>query len=369
LCLPIASAVKATLMQWLIGGLCLLTALLGFGALAPAVRARWMTPRARRAAAGLPPQGVFENCDPSLMPAACERRLGQMRDAGIQLVLERLPAFSSQLPAYLRAIRASGLRGIWQVSDPGLWTLSATSAFGATPAGSGLEYPQLGTWRAACSSCATNGQLLAYVARFLTPYTWGWYVADDSQVGQSGSFTAQQTYAGIRALSAALRADAPGTTTVMSAYGNGGLSQLQEGWGTADLTAQEIYPVITRTGGSGTTVAQASHGAEQDAAAVQGFAQVRGGASAFILQAFSWAGCSLDAQSMGAAPSSPYPSAAELIAMRNGVLTGARPALLLWYDFDQTVGWAPGTMPSWCTPVPDPAARLAALTAAVRAPY
>jgi hypothetical protein len=105
------------------------------------------------------------------------------------------------------------------------------------------------------------------------------------------------------------------------------------------------------------------------ASGVQRRVDSRGSAGALILQAFSWGQCSADAQASGNTTAARYPTAAEMLAMRDAALQHSAPKLLLWYDFDETAGWPAGEMPADCSAPSDTGRRLAALTAAVSAPY
>ncbi len=232
-----------------------------------------VTAAARTPARALPPQGVFEGCDSSALPVECAQRLQQIAAAGFQLVVVPLSAYGPALTSYAHALAVNHLQAIWQLSDPGWW-----GADGG--AWNMLTQGVYGSYAAACG-CTTNDQLLAFVAQTLAAsgVTHGWYVAADSQVTGEPPGRVPALLAAIGAPSAKLTALAPGTHTVMSTWGETDFTQFDEALGSAELTAQEAYPV-----------------------------------------AISWGECSADAQAAGVTAAARYPSAAAMLAMRNAAL-------------------------------------------------
>jgi hypothetical protein len=297
--------------------------------------------------------GAFESCDPQLATDACAARLRLMARTGMQLTVSNVPSDGPWLAPYLHALRTAHMRAIWEIINPTWWS-AADDRNGHDP---GL-FAAYGSWASACGDCHTNGRLLAFITRTLTAVhlTYGWYVADDSEFDGHRTDTRSAMLTGIRAFAAALRADAPGTVTVMSTYGT---AQLTEAKPAAGLTAVESYPVIERVGGGAPTtqaVYRSTLETARRAAAAAGSLP-----TAMILQAFSWAGCDADRRSVGARGGSPYPSAAELAAQRTAAIRGARPSLILSYNFDQTAGWPTGQRPADCRQPPNPLRRLQAL--------
>jgi hypothetical protein len=297
--------------------------------------------------------GAFESCDPQLAADACAARLRLMARTGMQLTVSNLPSDGPWLARYLDALRAAHMRAIWEIINP-VWWKAADNRNGHDP---GL-FAAYGSWASACGNCDTNGRLLAFITRTLTAghLTYGWYVADDSEFNGRRTDTRSEMLTGIRAFAAALHADAPGTVTVVSAYGT---EQLTEAKPAAGMTAVESYPVIERVGGHAPTtqaVYRSTFETARRAAAAAG-----GRPTAMILQAFSWAGCHADQRSVGASGGSPYPTAAQLAAQRTAAVRGARPSLILYYDFDQTAGWPSRQRPAGCRQPPNPRRRLRAL--------
>jgi hypothetical protein len=297
--------------------------------------------------------GAFESCDPQLAADSCGARLRLMAHTGMQLTVSDLPSDGPWLAPYLRALRAAHMRAIWEVINPTWWDAADDRA------GHDADlFAAYGSWASACGNCHTNGRLLAFITRTLTAghLTYGWYVADDSEFDGRRSDTRSEMLTGIRAFAAALHADAPGTVTVMSAYGT---EQLTEAKPAAGMTAVESYPVIERVGGRAPTTHAVYRSTLQTARRAAAAAGSR--PTAMILQAFSWAGCDADQRSVGASGGSPYPTAAQLAAQRTAAVRGARPSLILYYNFDQTAGWPSGQRPVGCRQPPHRLRRLRAL--------
>ncbi len=370
-------------------------------ALLPVVSARAATPRhaARSRKTGhaaptattlpftaLPPQGIFDVCDITINLSECDQRLGVIAGAGLKLVVVPLPDYGGRLFTYLRAMRAEGLQAIWELNHPAWWGYNGSAPFGYdASAGNLLTVPEYASWAIGCG-CSTNAQLLAFIIHTMSAsgVTFGWYTADDSQynadmgpdypyTGGGSSYTIPQALQGIRTLDATLQSLAPGEPTIVSSWGMTDTTQLSGALGIADIAAQENYPV--GLDGAGDSTAEVATETAATAAQTQRLASVAGRPSAFILQSFGWSncgGCGYDDSGSAAAP--PYPSAAEMLAMRNEVLSNADPKVILWFCLQETIGWqvsqtSPGHQGvGWSDP-PDPQARLAALTAAVRAPY
>jgi len=302
--------------------------------------------------------GAFESCDPQLAADACAARLRLMARTGMQLTVSSLPPDGPWLGPYLHALRAAHMRAIWEIINPTWWTVARDDRTGYDAD----LFAEYGSWASACGDCDSNGQLLAFITRALTAnhLTYGWYVADDSQFDGHQTYTRSEMLTGIRAFATALHADAPGTVTVMSAYGTEHLRQAEPAVG---MTAVESYPVIERAGQRAPTtqaVYRSTLRTAQRAAAAAGSRP-----TAMILQAFSWAGCGADQRSVGASGRSPYPTAAELGAQRTAAVQGARPSLILYYNFDQTAGWPSGQHPADCRQPPNPLWRLRALRRAL----
>ena len=108
--------------------------------------------------------------------------------------------------------------------------------------------------------------------------------------------------------------------------------------------------------------------------------QAHGQLTAFFLQSFSWGDSLSDGTSIGVCtsadtPSScaaklPFPTAADMITMRNTAIESGAPDLLIWYRWCAVAGTAGGNDPVLARIGPaGMAARLAALTEAINAPY
>ena len=331
---------------------------------------RMVSPPKPHPLARLPPQGIFDGCDIDLILAACEARLHTVAAAGLKLIVEPIPSYSNALWGYLGVLHHEGLQAMWEVTDPGWWGYNSSGPFGYSDAGASMLTDGIyASWAHGCG-CQTNAQLLAFIVATLTASsaTYGWDVPHDSELSGKLPYTREQALSGIRAFTAELRALAPDSRTLMSAWGLLATTQLEQAYGLADLTAQEAYPVGD-FGAQSVNMDRAAVEVGQAAQATQQIADRHHGPSALILQSFSWGECTADAQARRADPSSPYPDAAELLTMRNAALSHSHPALILWYDLEETIGWATGEQPADCRAPRNPAVRLAGLTAAVKAPY
>lgn len=288
------------------------------------------------AAATLPPQGVFENCQLDTQMALCVQRLGLMHQGGLQVVV--IPAWSgspASLTAYAASARSLGMSVMWELSDPGWWQDGAT--------GTQMLTSNFSSYVATCG-CTDNSQLLSYVVHFLSslPGTYGYYAADDSMLSPG-----DQT--GVSAYVSAIKQVDPSRMVMVGAADESQAGQYQH---MADAIGTEIYPVTTNS------LMPMAAGDNQDmwdsvaqtAIDAQNAANNAGKQSAFILQAFTWGDNVDDGQAIGVCSPSDtkfscyaklrYPSAADQLQLRNEVLLHAHPKLILWWSFPGTAGQA-----------------------------
>ncbi|MCW3015494.1 MAG: hypothetical protein JWO02_2586, partial [Solirubrobacterales bacterium] len=120
------------------------------------------------ARAALPPQGVYEQCEPATQSARCFANLDRAAAAGFTLMLNytQLSASPEQLHALSQRAAARGVKLIWPLSNQ-VWRRRGDIA---------RTYPQL----AAACRCG-GGDLLAYVVGLARnePGTWGYYIGDE----------------------------------------------------------------------------------------------------------------------------------------------------------------------------------------------
>jgi hypothetical protein len=312
-------------------------------------------------AAAMPMEGIFEDCSLDTAMALCAQRLSVMHAGGLQVVL--VPAWGASLPSltsYAAAARALGMSVIWELSNPGWWEEAPTSTDMAG------YFPSF----AAPCGCSQNGALLSYLTRWLgaLPGTYGYYAADDSMLSPGDRD-------GMSAYVAAIKRNDPRHTVLISSFSQ---SQAQAYEGIADLTAQELYPIKTRSLLPVSTNQPAWASVARTASRTQAAANRAHKQSAFILQAFTWGDNIDDGVSTGtcwAAESKQscysslrYPSGLEQLRLRNEILLHARPALILWWSFQGTYGEADGDTYSIYPTGNEAAARWAGLSAAIRAP-
>jgi hypothetical protein len=305
----------------------------------------------------VPPQGIWDYCDVALDASSCEQRVTTAASIGFSLIVAPFPNYSPSLAGFLQTLKTNKVRALWEITDPAWWGYNGRARWGYNPNASTLLllHPD---WANACG-CQTNGALLAFIVRTLTANgtTYGWYIADDSEVN-SPAYSLAQFVQGVGQFSATLHSLAPATVTL---NGSDGGAEFQSTYGVADLTAEEVYPIADQTPSPATL----SNVADLTSSAVQVVEQGSGtGPTAFILQAF-------DQSDWNLLKGDRYPSAAEMLTMRNTVLKRSNPSFLLWYNLDDTIGW-PTHRPGWWSgpkPPTDTSARIAALKAAVQAPF
>src|SRR5207244_1507799 len=127
--------------------------------------------------AGPPLQAVFERCHLDARLSTCNARLDQMHQGGLGAVIDDSAGYSMvNVQAYAAHANAVGMQSIWALDNAGWWDPSYR------PSGKNMlgQYP---SFAAACG-CKTNQQLLTYMVPWLAslPGTWGWYIADDTQL-------------------------------------------------------------------------------------------------------------------------------------------------------------------------------------------
>jgi hypothetical protein len=190
--------------------------------------------------------------------------------------------------------------------------------------------------------CTQNRFLLDFIARWLgsRPETYGYYAADDSTLSSRDAGAVAAYVARIK------RAD-PRHTVMISSGNEAQASQYQA---IPDVIGQEIYPVTTFSLLPAILSLDWWYSVAQTVSDSQRAADRAHKQSAFILQAFTWGDNIADGAAVGACSAREgslscyhrlrYPSASEQLQLRNLVLRGAHPKLILWWSFPQTYGSA-----------------------------
>jgi hypothetical protein len=317
---------------------------------------------ATAAAAGQTPgvgplNGVFENCDPEQVDV-CTQRLSDAQQMGFGMVmnysaLKRGPEVARQ---YAETAQGMGLQVAWPIFEPG-WFV------GYRPSGNDM-LDEYWDWGQSCG-CESNADLLRYMVTTLAqiPNTWGWYSADDLQLRGTDAVGAVTDW------THRLKALAPGESTLISIWDTMGAYR-----NAADYVAQESYPL-----GLPSNLGPVSPW--KDIASLASDTQrMTPGRTAFILQGFSWGdnvwnaqgvgGCSGGEGAPGCLSDFRYPDPGEQLRQRQTILRNSRPALLLWYSLDGTIGpFKPHSGPEYNEPSPAEAAnRKSSLAATVLAP-
>lgn len=312
-------------------------------------------------AATAPREGTFENCPLDTAMPVCAHRLRVMRAGGMRVVL--ISAGSGSLPAlarYAATAHRLGMSVMWELSNPGWWQEPSTSTAMAG------YFPSFAT---ACG-CKQTSPLLAYLTRWLggLPGTYGYYAADDSMLPRHDR-------AAVASYVHEIKHNDHRHTVLISSFSQSQATQYE---GLADETAQEIYPVKTRSLLPVRANQSVWSSVARSAARTQRAATRAHKPSAFILQAFTWGDNIDDGISTRACTAAEskwscharlrYPSAAAQLELRNEVLLHAHPKLILWWSFPGTYGQAGNDTYSIYPTGKQAATRWAGLSAAVRAP-
>src|SRR4051794_22524247 len=125
--------------------------------------------RARIRGAGLPPQGVYEECAPAKAMETCVEHLARLGAAGFRAVLnyDVWDASREDINAYAEAAHAAGVEIIWPFNNRP-WREGG---------GLAAAYPAL----AARCGCDPDTGLVEAALRVVRsfPATWGYYVGDE----------------------------------------------------------------------------------------------------------------------------------------------------------------------------------------------
>ena len=312
---------------------------------------------ASASAAGLPPEGIFDNCNLNTQMSTCVQRLSVIQSGGFQVVVidadEGTPSADA---SYAAAAQGMGMKVMWEISDPGWWDGTSVAN----------DFPGYST---ACG-CSDNRSLLAYMIGFLgaQPGTWGYYAADDSMLGSSQVSAVASYVNQIKAVDSS-------HPVILS---SGDEEQTAQFGSIGNMNAAENYPIINSSMMPVSANRADWSSVGQWAGDVQKMADRRGRSSAFILQAFSWGDNLDDGQAIGLCSSSMtpqqcwnaalYPTPADQLQMRNEVLQHANPSIILWWSFMGTYGQAGGDTYSIYPTGSAAAAHWAGLKAAINAP-
>ncbi len=307
------------------------------------------------AASRLPAEGVFENCTLSSQLPTCIQRLGVMSHGGLKVVvIGASGAPLTDLAQYAAAAHSHGMSVMWELD-------AGTTDWWSDPASSTVMSGYYPVFAAACG-CRDNGQLLAYMVKWLGGLggTYGYYAADDGMLSPGDE---RQMAAYVQAI----KAQDPSHTVMI---GSGDETQTKDYQAISDVMGNEIYPV---TNGSVDW-----SGVAQEASDDQRIANQSGKQSAFILQAFTWGDNLSDGQAIGACTANDtrascyaklnYPTASQQLKLRNEILTHADPKLILWWSFFGTAGDVTGDTSSIFPTGNNAASRWQGLAAAIHAP-
>ena len=254
-----------------------------------------------RAAAALPPQGLYEYCAPQKGSQKCLARLRRIADGGFRVVVnyEQLHSTRAQLLAYARTADRLGVKVVWPLKESVWW------ADGGDPT---RAHPAL----ARGCGCRDRAAFTRWFVRLVRdlPATWGYYVGDETD--PSAALAVRQFSAQIRGLD-------PRHPRLFIAQGANPRRDLAPFGPAADVIGVDWYPVGLRLPLSSVETVN------REAARIS---REHGRARAAVLQSFSWS-----QYSHPDAISARWPSRLEMRRMRDLALRAARPRLLLWYSY------------------------------------
>jgi hypothetical protein len=283
----------------------------------------WSPPSAK---AGLPPQGVYEQCAPNSTNEDCGAHLRTIGAAGFEYVLNYTAWFGNaqQVRRYADQARAAGVKVIWPLNDRS-WRDGTNLR---------THYRYLGP----DCQCSSNAEFKQWALGLVKdhPATWGFYVGDElAPTPQNVSQT--------QALANEVKSIAPNKPTMyVTIPDNGSLTGQLEPFGrVADYLGGDHYPVGMDDDVQGTS---------RHADDTRRVAARHGRKPMFVLQAFSWS-------EYDPSFADRFPKRAEMQAMRDMAITAGDPQMLLWYAYNDIMDSS------------DPAGNWEAVKAAAFAPY
>lgn len=254
------------------------------------------------APSGLPPQGLYEECEP-VDQDQCAGELTQMGSAGFRLALDYSAWYgnAAQIEAYAREAQADGVELIWPLNDAAWRDPGSARTLIST-------YARL----APSCGCKTNSGFVRYalgLARSQTA-TWGYYIGDELAPSQAPA---------VAALAAQVRQLDPGHELLYVGNGSTNLAAtLPPFESIANVVGADAYPI-----GTSTPIASVAG----IAGTVERLSRADRTRPAMVLQAFSWTEYPGEIRTTNPR----WPTEAEMQTMRNQALA-ANPSLILWYS-------------------------------------
>jgi YD repeat-containing protein len=305
-------------------------------------------------APSLPPQGLYEWCNPAQSQDGCASRLQRIGQAGFRVVTNGwmfIDPSEQRIRAYAQAAAAAGVSVLWSFHGSGFQE--------SNPDGNNLlgRYPSL----ASRCGCSTNQGLLAYVVGIMRgqPNTWGYYLADEP------SPTTHDSLAGWVSRIKALDPVRPRVIVGCGICAGGPdahvtwMSDLDIALGT------DAYPVFGGSPDPGNAYSRVA----ENVSVLDRAARAAGRQQVVALQSWRWGDSALDSQAANVDPAATrYPTRDEIQAQRDATIENAHPDLILWFTLTQVIGWEPGQgVSNWLNP-PDTSQRWANLVGGAFAP-
>ena len=302
----------------------------------------------------LPAQGVYDSCNIAKTLNICKQRLGRIGvngGAGFNVALEEdgLDGDMSQLNNYMNASINDGVKIIWSLQNDGWWQ-------NYNPNGNNMlgYYP---SFTEACGAgCNTNEKLLGFIVDTLKgKATYGFYIADDSQIPQNNP---TPYLSGLSNFTKDIRQYAPNAQTVVSVYkvdssGNT-IAQYYKAKAATEVV-QESYPEDSdkppSVDNTPTALNRLANQVKPAAEAVKNAEAQTGEKAGFVGQAWAKCDSEYDDPTQFKTHDCTFPTGDQLVTMRNTMINIAHPNLILYYNYDQVAGYPKGqSLSYWYNP-------------------
>jgi hypothetical protein len=283
-------------------------------------------PARAEAAPSLPPQGMYDTCNPTTSRDRCASRLRLLSSAGFRVVQKMGAPTVTDLPfaiEYADVAHRLGLKVMWQLRD------------GATD-------EQLGNLVSALR---------------IHPATWGYYIFDEPSAAQRDR---------VAAFAARVKAFDPAHPRLVMGCGvcYGGEASTNFLSGIDVALGTDIYPVAEQAPDQPVVARRV----REAAAGLRKVADQERQPAVMALQSWRWGDSHYDSQSSGIGPASRFPTRREIEDQRNAAIEGGHPDLILWFTLNQTIGWEPGQRPWYWAEPSDPTTRWSNLVKGAFAP-
>ncbi len=271
------------------------------------------------------PQAIYQDCN--LDGASCSGpagdtatgQLDKIAAANFSVVLNYSVFWGAEeeLLAYAAYANSHNVKIMWTFNDP------AFAEYADEP-GKYLinDYSEI----AATCGCSTNKEFLQYLVKLVKdlPATYGYSIGDEPVPNAASNV--QNLYNLIRAVDSKHPQMVNATWNTATAPSLADLQKYLDPFGFADVLGADYYPVGTGAPASYTAKA---------ASDVNTIATTYGKSAEMALQAFNWGQYPADGVCSGSECT--YPTPVQLQIMLRDAVTDAKPKIVFWYDYWDTV--------------------------------